>query len=53
MSNNGPDAATNVTLQDLLPAGVTFVSATPSQGTYNSGTGVWNVGMTMPLGVFV
>ncbi|MCA9225457.1 MAG: hypothetical protein KDA47_07590, partial [Planctomycetales bacterium] len=25
-------------------AGLTFVSATPSQGTYNSGTGVWTVG---------
>ena len=29
---------------DLLPAGVTFVSATPSQGTYDSVTGVWTVG---------
>jgi uncharacterized repeat protein (TIGR01451 family) len=44
LTNNGPDTATNVTLQDTLPAGVTFVSATPSQGNYNSGTGVWTVG---------
>jgi uncharacterized repeat protein (TIGR01451 family) len=44
LTNNGPDAATNVMLEDLLPAGLTFVSATPSQGAYNSGTGVWNVG---------
>jgi uncharacterized repeat protein (TIGR01451 family)/LPXTG-motif cell wall-anchored protein len=44
LSNAGPDAATNVTVGDLLPAGVTFVSATPSQGTYNSTTGVWTVG---------
>ena len=29
---------------DLLPAGLTFVSATPSTGSYNSGTGVWTVG---------
>ena len=29
---------------DLLPAGLTFVSATPSQGTYDSVTGVWTVG---------
>ena len=29
---------------DLLPAGVMFVSATPSQGTYNSLTGLWTVG---------
>jgi uncharacterized repeat protein (TIGR01451 family) len=44
LRNNGPDPATNVTVKDVLPAGVTFVSATPSQGTYNSGTGVWAVG---------
>ena len=29
---------------DLLPAGLTFVSANPSQGTYDSVTGVWTVG---------
>jgi trimeric autotransporter adhesin len=27
-----------------LPAGLTFNSYTASQGTYNSGTGIWNVG---------
>ncbi len=40
----GPSAATGVTVQDLLPAGVTFVSATPSRGSYNSGTGTWTIG---------
>jgi uncharacterized repeat protein (TIGR01451 family) len=44
LSNNGPDAATGVQVTDLLPAGVTFVSAAPSQGTYNSVTGLWTVG---------
>jgi uncharacterized repeat protein (TIGR01451 family) len=44
LSNNGPDAATNVQVTDLLPAGLTFVSATPSQGAYNSASGVWTVG---------
>jgi uncharacterized repeat protein (TIGR01451 family) len=44
LTNNGPQAATGVTVTDLLPAGLTFVSAAPSQGTYTSGTGVWNVG---------
>src|SRR5262249_39570487 len=48
LSNNGPDPATNVTVQDTLPAGVAFVSATPSQGTYNSATGVWAVGTVNP-----
>jgi uncharacterized repeat protein (TIGR01451 family) len=48
ISNHGPDSATNVAVHDLLPAGLAFVSATPSQGTYNSGTGVWEVGTVAP-----
>jgi uncharacterized repeat protein (TIGR01451 family) len=44
LTDLGPNPATGVQVTDLLPAGLTFVSATPSQGTYNSGTGVWNVG---------
>lgn len=42
-----PLTATGVTVQDLLPAGVTFVSAS-GFGTYNSGTGVWTVGSIPP-----
>ena len=44
LSDNGPNTATNVQVTDLLPAGVSFVSATPSQGTYDFGNGVWTVG---------
>ncbi|KAB8140884.1 DUF11 domain-containing protein [Chloroflexia bacterium SDU3-3] len=44
VSNNGPSNATGVAVTDLLPAGLTFVSATPSQGSYAAGTGVWTVG---------
>ncbi len=44
LTNDGPNTATNVTVGDSLPAGVTFVSSTPSAGSYNSGTGVWTVG---------
>jgi uncharacterized repeat protein (TIGR01451 family) len=48
LTNNGPDAATAVTVQDTLPAGVAFVSATPSQGNYVSASGVWTVGTVNP-----
>jgi uncharacterized repeat protein (TIGR01451 family) len=44
VTNNGPNPATGVTVTDLLPAGLSFVSATPSQGTYVPGTGIWSVG---------
>jgi uncharacterized repeat protein (TIGR01451 family) len=39
--------ATGVTVQDTLPLGVTFVSASGT-GTYNSGTGVWTIGTLAP-----
>ena len=44
VSNHGPNTATNVSVSDLLPAGLTFVSGTPSQGTYVAATGIWTVG---------
>ena len=44
VTNDGPSAASGVELTDLLPAGLTFVSATPSQGTYTPTTGVWAIG---------
>jgi uncharacterized repeat protein (TIGR01451 family) len=50
--NLGPNNATGVQLRDVLPAGVTFVSATPSRGTYNIGTGIWNIG-NLAVGVTV
>ena len=39
--------ATGITVQDILPAGFSFVSATGT-GTYSSGTGVWSVGSLAP-----
>lgn len=46
LSNGGADAAPGVIVTDVLPAGLTFVSATPSQGSASnaSGTVTWNAG---------
>ncbi|GAB4315306.1 MAG: hypothetical protein Kow0019_15510 [Methanobacteriaceae archaeon] len=50
-TNYGPDTATGVEVTDILPAGLKFISATTSQGTYNPNTGIWNVG-TIEKGKF-
>jgi uncharacterized repeat protein (TIGR01451 family) len=39
-TNNGPNAALNVAVTDVLPAGTTFQSATPSSGTCSGTTTV-------------
>ncbi|MDQ1591371.1 MAG: hypothetical protein QOG71_1998, partial [Pyrinomonadaceae bacterium] len=39
VTNNGPDAATNVTVTDTLPANTNFVSANSSQGSCNAPVG--------------
>ena len=40
VTNNGPTAASAVTVTDILPAGVTLISATPTQGTCSGTTTV-------------
>ena len=43
-TNNGPSPATGVVVNDQLPAGLSLSAASPSQGTYDSTTGIWTVG---------
>ena len=43
VTNAGPDAATGVTVSDLLPTGLTFLSATAGQ-QYDAATGIWDIG---------
>ena len=43
VTNNGPDAATTVSLTDPCPTGTTYVSDSPSSGTYTSASGSWDV----------
>jgi len=42
--NNGAAEATNVSLTDLLPIGITYSGNTLTQGTYSSATGLWDIG---------
>lgn len=35
---------TGVAVTDLLPTGLSFLSATPSVGSYSSSTGIWTIG---------
>jgi uncharacterized repeat protein (TIGR01451 family) len=44
LTNRGPGVATNIKVKDILPAGLGFVSASTAQGTYDSNTGIWDVG---------
>ena len=43
-TNNGPLTATGLQLQDAIPAALTVLSSTPTRGTYDSGTGLWDIG---------
>ncbi|NJD22136.1 MAG: choice-of-anchor A family protein [Melioribacter sp.] len=51
VTNLGPDSSSGIVVTDLLPSGLNYVSSTASQGTYNSTTGIWNVG-TLASGAF-
>jgi uncharacterized repeat protein (TIGR01451 family) len=44
LTNNGPQDATGVTVNDELPANLSSVTVTPSTGTYSTATGDWVVG---------
>lgn len=49
LTNNGTNSVSTIQVTDLLPAGLTLLTAppyapAPSQGTYTAATGVWSVG---------
>ena len=43
LNNEGPDPATGIQVQDALPGGLLFVSATPSLGNYDDQSGIWSL----------
>ncbi|TPG39211.1 DUF11 domain-containing protein, partial [Flavobacterium pectinovorum] len=44
VSNLGGNNVSGISVNDLLPVGYTYVSSTPSVGSYDSATGVWSIG---------
>ena len=49
VTNNGGAQATNVSLTDSLPAGLTFTADTTTQGSYDPATGLFTIG-TLDVG---
>lgn len=44
LTNKGPGVASSIKVADILPPGLSFISANSVQGTYDSNTGIWDVG---------
>ena len=53
VSNNGAAQASNVSLIDSLPAGITFTGSSVTQGQYNATTGLWTVGTINEGGIAI
>jgi uncharacterized repeat protein (TIGR01451 family) len=48
--NESEDTATaNVSVSDMLPEGLTYVSSSATAGSYNPETGVWTIGSIGPI----
>jgi uncharacterized repeat protein (TIGR01451 family) len=43
LTNQGSSPATDVLVKDKLPSGFSFVSSSPSAGTYDSISGIWTI----------
>ncbi|NNJ10065.1 DUF11 domain-containing protein [Chloroflexales bacterium ZM16-3] len=44
LRNRGPSATTGVEVSEQLPAGLSFISASATKGSYSSASGLWTVG---------
>lgn len=48
ISNNGPDIATNVQVNDLLDDGLIFVKSSSTKGNYDVKSGIWTIDSLAP-----
>lgn len=48
VSNNGPDIATNVRVNDLLDGGLIFVKSSSTKGSYDAKSGIWTIDSLAP-----
>lgn len=48
VSNNGPDIATNVQVNDLLDDGLIFVKSSSTKGNYDVKSGIWTIDSLAP-----
>ncbi|GEM_PF-2574689 len=44
VSNVGPSSASGVLVQDICPAGVSYITYTVTQGSFDHETGLWSIG---------
>jgi uncharacterized repeat protein (TIGR01451 family) len=44
LTNIGPGVASNIQVTNVLPLDLAFISVVAEQGTYDSNTGIWDVG---------
>jgi uncharacterized repeat protein (TIGR01451 family) len=51
VANKGVVLTNGIKVTDQLPSELSFISATPSQGTYDSTTGLWDVGEIAANGI--
>ena len=47
VTNEGPQPAVGVLIEDVLPAGLTYVSNSVG-AAYSPGSGIWDIGLMLP-----